>query len=165
MVAGFHTGDKCARAGANLRVATDSTRRLHHNTPGWVKAGADFHIRIRVARDSEAPLTEPSLANALLASAEFYHSTGRWFSRLFLLMPDHVHALIAFPPESDMRTVIGRWKAWQTRTAGVRWQDNFFDHRIRNQHELQRKAEYIRQNPVVKGLCRNSDEWPWVFSR
>jgi putative transposase len=146
-------------------MATDSTRRLHHNTPAWVEVGAIFHIRIRIARGGTPPLTQPSVANDLLASAELYHSTGRWFNWLFLLMPDHVHALVAFPRDCDMRTVIGRWKAWQTRTHGVRWQDNFFDHRIRNQHELHVKAEYIRQNPVVKGLCRSSAEWLWVISR
>jgi putative transposase len=165
VVAGFHTGDKCARAGANVRMATDSTRRLHHATPAWVGAGAIFHIRIRIAHGSVPPLVEPAVANALLASAEFYHSTGRWFSRLFLLMPDHLHALIAFPRDSDMRFVVGRWKAWHTRNTGVLWQDNFFDHRIRNQRELHLKAEYIRQNPVVKGLCRSPGEWPWLMSR
>ena len=62
-----------------------------------------------------------------------------------------------------MRTVMGRWKAWQARTLRISWQDNFFDHRIRNRHELGLKAEYIRQNPVVKGLCKNAADWPWVI--
>ena len=62
-----------------------------------------------------------------------------------------------------MRIVVGRWKAWQTRQLGVLWQDNFFDHRIRNKREFDLKAEYIRQNPVVKGLCKNAADWPWVI--
>ena len=78
-------------------------------------------------------------------------------------MPDHLHALICFPPESDMRIVVGRWKAWQTRQRRIAWQDNFFDHRIRNRRELHLKAEYIRQNPVVKGLCQQTTDWPWVI--
>ncbi len=78
-------------------------------------------------------------------------------------MPDHLHALISFPPLSGMRIVVGRWKAWQTRQLGVLWQDNFFDHRIRNRREFELKADYIRQNPVVKGLCKNAADWPWVI--
>lgn len=64
-----------------------------------------------------------------------------------------------------MRVVVGRWKAWQTRQHHIAWQDNFFDHRIRNTRELQLKADYIRQNPVVKGLCQKADDWPWVIDQ
>ncbi len=78
-------------------------------------------------------------------------------------MPDHWHALLSFPAESRMTAVVGRWKAWQARSLGLLWQDNFFDHRIRSPRELQLKAEYIRQNPVVKGLCQNTADWPWVI--
>ena len=80
-----------------------------------------------------------------------------------LLMPDHWHALISFPAESDMRVIVGRWKAWQTRELKIHWQGNFFDHRIRDERELQLKSEYIRQNPVVKGLCKEARDWPWVL--
>jgi putative transposase len=80
-----------------------------------------------------------------------------------LLMPDHWHALLRFPLESKMAAVAGRWKAWQTRQLDLTWQDNFFDHRIRNPHELQLKADYILQNPVVKGLCKQATDWPWVI--
>ncbi len=80
-----------------------------------------------------------------------------------LLMPDHWHALLNFPIESKMSVVIGRWKAWQTHQLGVLWQDNFFDHRIRNKNEFELKAHYIRQNPVVKGLCPQAADWHWVI--
>lgn len=142
-------------------MATDSTRRLHHATPAWVRPDAVFHIRGRVARPHGMVLVEPQIAPALLESVEFYHRRGTWFCHLFLLMPDHWHALLCFPPASDMRIVVGRWKAWHTRQLDLEWQDNFFDHRLRNRHEMQVKAEYIRQNPVVKGLCKQADDWPW----
>ncbi len=110
-----------------------------------------------------AMLCHPANAKALLASAEYYHEKTTWFCYLLLIMPDHLHALISFPRDADMRLVVGRWKAWQTRTLGIIWQDNFFDHRIRNARELQLKADYIRQNPVVKGLCHQTGDWPWVI--
>jgi len=80
-----------------------------------------------------------------------------------LLMPDHLHALLGFSPAANMAIVIGRWKAWQKRTLGVEWQENFFDHRIRNDRELVLKETYIRQNPVVKGLCAQPTDWPWIL--
>jgi len=145
-----------------MLMATDSTRRLHHHTPTWVEHDAIFHIRIRLTPDSATPLTDPRLARALLDSAIFYHQQATWYCHLFLLMPDHLHALLAFPFDRDMRLVIGRWKAGHVRTANLQWQDNFFDHRIRSPHELQLKAHYIRQNPVAKSLCAKADDWPWV---
>ncbi len=80
-----------------------------------------------------------------------------------VLMPDHLHALISFPPDSEMRFTVGRWKAWQTRTLKVAWQDNYFDHRIRNDAEFELKAAYIRNNPVARALCARPDDWPWVI--
>jgi len=144
-------------------MVTDSTRRLHHQTPAWVNADAIFHIRIRVDPDFHACLTDFHLAPKLLESALFYHQRATWNCRLLLLMPDHLHALVSFPIAQDMRLTVGRWKAWQVRALGVLWQDNFFDHRIRNHSEFQLKAHYIRQNPVVKKLCAASAEWPWVI--
>jgi len=144
-------------------MATDSTRRLHHHTPAWVDAGAIFHIRIRVAPKCARLLTEPRTANALLHSARFYHQRTTWYCHLLLLMPDHLHALLEFPHDRDMRLIVGRWKAWRVRTGGVQWQENFFDHRIRSHRELQPKAQYIRHNPIAKGLCERGLDWPWVF--
>ena len=136
--------------------------RLFHKTPSWVEEGAIFHIRIRCAPDNSVVLTDPTVAKALLNSVEFYFEKHRWFVPLFLLMPDHIHALLSFPKEEVMPNVIGDWKRYQSKQLAVRWQDNFFDHRIRSTEEYFEKAEYIRRNPVVKGLCESLEEWAWV---
>lgn len=98
----------------------------------------------------------------MLNSVEFYTAKGRWFSHLFLLMPDHLHALLSFPKHEKMSRVISEWKRYQTRMHGLQWQDNYFDHRIRNTNEYLEKAAYIRNNPVAKGLCDTAENWRWV---
>ena len=137
--------------------------RLHHRVPAWVPAGSTYHIRVRcdVAQLTRASLITPPLAPALLESARFYHARRRWCCFLFLLMPDHLHALIAFPRQEAMSAVLHDWKSWHKRTHGVEWQDGYFDHRIRDDHEFELKADYIRQNPVVKNLCARADDWHW----
>jgi putative transposase len=107
-------------------------------------------------------LTDPALAHGLLESVRIYHANGRWWCRLFLLMPDHLHALLAFPHSSSMSATIRQWKAFHARINHVEWQDGYFDHRIRNEAELDLKSEYIRQNPVAKGLCSLPTGWPWM---
>jgi REP element-mobilizing transposase RayT len=103
------------------------------------------------------------MAQALLGSVRYYHEHARWNCGLFLLMPDHVHALISFPVDTSMSNVIAAWKSYQTKRHNVRWQANYFDHRIRSHKELDAKAAYIRHNPVAKSLCRRPEDWPWFY--
>jgi putative transposase len=138
--------------------------KLHHDLPGWVVPESLFHIRIRLDRDNQqTPFTDPPLATAVMKSAEFYDSKLRWHIALFLLMPDHIHAILAFARDRSMSSIIGDWKHFHARNNHVFWQEGFFDHRLRDdeRHEqLLANVTYIRQNPVVAGLCANPDEWP-----
>jgi REP element-mobilizing transposase RayT len=138
--------------------------RLAHNTPAWVVSGATYHIRISVEPGSSRCLTDPKIAATLLDSARFYHEQRRWHCRLFLLMPDHLHALLTFPNDKAMGPIVAAWKGYQAKNLGIKWQGNYFDHRIRDRSELQKKATYIRLNPVRKNLCLTEEAWPWVLS-
>ncbi|MCX7827537.1 MAG: hypothetical protein N2689_18565, partial [Verrucomicrobiae bacterium] len=119
--------------------------------------------RILCAPDNPVPLIEPALARALLDSARFYHERQQWHARLFLLMPDHLHALLVFPMEARMGEVIRNWKRFHARRHDVRWQENFFDHRLRSEDEQTERYHYILNNPVAKGLCQRPEQWPWVI--
>ena len=78
-------------------------------------------------------------------------------------MPDHTHAILAFPSDVCMSRVIGEWKHYMEKVAGIDWQANLFDHRIRDRAGLTEKYAYILRNPVVKGLCKREEHWPWVW--
>jgi REP element-mobilizing transposase RayT len=135
--------------------------KLHHEIPHWVEPEALFHIRIRCAADTPAPLTEPALAAALLDSVRFYEAREIWHTVIFLLMPDHLHAMLAFGRERAMSHVIGDWKRFCTLKHGVKWQENYFDHRLRNREQVEAKFHYILNNPAAKGLCDQPESWPW----
>jgi hypothetical protein len=141
--------------------------RLHHNVPLWVEAGALFHVRIRLDREKEQrPLTLPPLAQAILESAKFYEARMRWHITLFLLMPDHLHALLSFSCDKSMSEVIKGWKRFHKRVNCVTWQEGYFDHRLRADErgtQLSAKLDYIRQNPVAAGLCARAEDWPWII--
>ena len=40
-------------------------------------------------------------------------------------------------------------------------QDESFDHRVRDEAELDRIVRYIERNPVSAGLVANSSDWLW----
>lgn len=141
--------------------------RLHHTVPHWIESGALFHIRIRLDRAKEQRiLVDPSLAPVLLDSAKFYEQNMRWHITLFLVMPDHVHAVLSFPRDKSMSEVIRDWKRFHKRTHRVMWQEGYFDHRLRPDErgtQFLVKLNYIRQNPVAAGLCIKAEDWPWVI--
>ena len=129
----------------------------------WVPNGALFFVTIHCEKRDVDQLTIPETAEALLESVAHYHTHARWFARLFLLMPDHAHALLAFPQVESMRHVITNWKRYTARQLGIQWQRDFFDHRLRDGENWQLKADYIRANPVRKELIARAEDWPWIF--
>jgi hypothetical protein len=49
--------------------------------------------------------------------------------------------------------------------AGSIWSDESFDHIIRQVEELEQKLEYIRQNPVTRGIVERPDDYRWLLLR
>jgi len=137
--------------------------RLRHGVPDWVdRENAVYHIRIRVMSGTPS-LIEPSVALAILGAGRKYGELGWWWPKIFLLMPDHLHLITAFHPDKPIARIIGDWKAYQARTLGITWQDNFFDHRFRSTGSMEEKFHYIRMNPVRAQLCDTAEDWPWSF--
>ncbi len=50
-----------------------------------------------------------------------------------------------------------------TGEAGAVWQDESFDHVLRGDESLQETIEYIRQNPVRKGLVETPEDYQWLW--
>ena len=47
------------------------------------------------------------------------------------------------------------------RTGEAFWQDESFDHRVRDEAELDRLVHYVEHNPVSAGLAANPHAWHW----
>lgn len=62
-----------------------------------------------------------------------------------------------------MRKAIRDFKRWTARIGKFRWQDDFFDHRLRHDESVREKAEYILMNPVRARLTDDPDAWPHRF--
>ena len=60
-----------------------------------------------------------------------------------------------------MKRVIRNWKRYVTNHAGIRWQRDFFDHRLRDDENFTDKANYILKNPVRAGLAARFEDWPY----
>jgi REP element-mobilizing transposase RayT len=78
-------------------------------------------------------------------------------------MPDHIHFLLTFQNEESYHRIIGDWKRWISRHYGINWQENFFEHRLRNEENLDQKAQYMVNNPVRAGLVKEAKDWPYFW--
>jgi len=137
--------------------------RLGHFIPHWLNREAFFFITVCCQPLHINQLCLEPIAAAVLSTVEFYHRNESWSCRLFLLMPNHVHGIVAFPGDPGIRATVSNWKRYCSRVLGIRWQRDFFDHRLRNERELTEKANYILNNPVRKRLCEMPEQWPHVW--
>jgi REP element-mobilizing transposase RayT len=138
-------------------------KKLSHAIPQWVEDGSFFFITINCEPRERNHLARAGVGDAVLAAAAYYHEHLRWYCRLMVLMPDHLHGVIAFPREPGMKLTIEQWKRYLSRNQKINWQRDFFDHRLRDHHELLEKIDYILKNPVRKGSCERVEDWPWVY--
>ena len=47
--------------------------------------------------------------------------------------------------------------------SGPVWQEESFDHVLRSDESLKEKCEYIRQNPVRRGLVQRAEDYRWLW--
>jgi len=73
-----------------------AARGWRHTPPAWVDPAAIFFITINCQERGRPQLTRDDISGSLLGTISFYHDERRWYPEIFLLMPDHLHALVAF---------------------------------------------------------------------
>jgi REP element-mobilizing transposase RayT len=122
-------------------------------------------------------LEAPELARIVRRSV--YHFVDlRYHLLAYVVMPSHLHWVFQPLPawsqqlidEGECRTprevimhslksftglVCNRWLQRQ----GAFWQDESYDHWVRDEEELYRIIDYVEQNPVKAGLVSRASEW------
>ncbi len=89
----------------------------------------------------------------------------------YCVMPDHLHVIVS-PGESTL-TLSKFLNIFKGRTtAAIRerkdskkiWQRSAFDHVIRTEEDLKGVIQYIRNNPVRRGIAENAEDYPYSKS-
>ena len=66
-------------------------------------------------------------------------------------------------PRPTMMATVSQWKSYVAKAAGIRFQRDFWDTRIRDGSHLAERVDYMAKNPVRRGLSRAPEEWAWRF--
>ena len=99
----------------------------------------------------------------------------RFQLHVVVVMPDHVH-LVLTPLRDEkgwpyaLPSILKRLKGTSARSVnklmgscGPVWQEESFDHVLRSQESLEEKLEYVRQNPVRRGLAEKPEDYKWLW--
>jgi REP element-mobilizing transposase RayT len=143
---------------------------ISYPTPGHAFVAADRALD----HPGSGPqwLRDPRIAGMVAESICGGESRRCWYDLdAWVVMPNHVHLLI-LPrlPVPD----ITRWlKSWTARQANQLpglagqpfWQDEPYDHWVRNRRERDRVVRYIERNPVSAGLAASPEQWEWSSAR
>jgi len=101
----------------------------------------------------------------------------------FVLMPDHVHALVWLPRNESLPRFMKQWK--QCSSRNIRkfalpllpsyatlmqaddpfWQRKYYGFQIYSRQKLEEKLNYIHLNPVRAGLVDRAADWRWSSAR
>jgi REP element-mobilizing transposase RayT len=118
----------------------------------------------------ECFLRDPRIA-ALTESAMLHNHGQRFRLLAWVIMPNHVHALIevgAVP----LSKIIQNWKSIVAVEAnkllgrtGRFWQPEYWDRFMRDDEQKRKAIRYIENNPVKARLCRTPEEWTFSSVR
>jgi len=95
-----------------------------------------------------------------------YRQQQKYLLHDFVLMPDHFHLLLTpiVTLERAVQLIKGGFSFRAKRELGFAheiWQPSYYDRRVRDAEEFFAFREYIRRNPVKKGLVRAAEEYEY----
>jgi putative transposase len=137
---------------------------LPASAQSWMNADA----RMDHAESGPRWLAQPAVARIVTQALHYGEAARNWYRlHAWVVMPNHVHMVMT--PQHAFPEVM-RWLKWTTarranpileRTGMPFWQDESFDHWIRDEQDFGRIVQYVEWNPVAAGLVDTAEQWPW----
>ena len=107
-------------------------------------------------------MRDPRIAD-LVANTLMHFDESRYTLFAWSVMPNHVH--VVFNALERIDRTLHSWKSYSSKEAnrllnrrGDFWQEDYFDHTIRDTEEFDRRVHYVLENPSKAGLTN----WRWV---
>lgn len=119
------------------------------------------------ARHGPTFLKRQDISQVVLVSLRYGAEIGHYEVHSWVIMANHVHLLLTpFVEVSKLLRSLKSSTAKQAnlllqRTGQPFWQDESYDHLVRNNEGFRRIQRYIENNPVTAGLARSPEEYLW----
>jgi REP-associated tyrosine transposase len=160
-----------ARRAQRLRALEEAKRAGRADCPDEKEIQRDFRRELERYLDAghgSCHLRRPEIATLIVDNLKHFDHE-RYVLRDWVVMPNHVHAVVWPMPNVLLSDILKTWKQYTARRARAIlkldserfWQPESYDHWIRDDEERGRIARYIRNNPLKAGLCQQPQDWPW----
>jgi REP element-mobilizing transposase RayT len=123
-------------------------------------------------RADRGPMHLKDAASAqIVVDSVLFGAAEQYLLYAFVVMANHVHVVLS-PLVKFAKVMQGikgatarRINLLQGQQGRVFWQDESYDHWVRDEEELARVINYVETNPVAAGLCGRPEDWPWSSAR
>ena len=134
----------------------------------YVEGGTYFFTLVTKYR--KPIFQDPACCELFMDGVEKVKSLHPFELIAFCVLPDHIHLLMSLSEgisdysnnikEIKRHVTISIRKHFDKQDLCV-WQDRFWEHTIRDKHDMQRHYDYIHYNPVKHGYVESVDQWKW----
>jgi putative transposase len=106
------------------------------------------------------------VADLMVATLLKYRDAGEFELHDYVVMPNHIHVLLSLNEPQQLGRAIQLIKGGfshflRENGIGYRavWEQRYHDRRVRDAEEFAAFSQYIRQNPVRRGLAESAEEY------
>ncbi|MGB2639521.1 MAG: transposase, partial [Candidatus Acidiferrum sp.] len=154
------------RLHGSLPTALVQQAQSHEHKSG--QQFADFDRHLDRARFGPIWLKIPAIADSVVTTLRRgQDELNQYILHAYVVMANHVHVLLA--PRIELAHITRGIKGVTARNANrilgrtgePFWQDESFDHWVRDSAEEERIRIYVERNPVKAGLAIRPEDWPW----
>jgi putative transposase len=113
-------------------------------------------------------LRQPAIANMVVEAIHYNaENLEHYILHAYVVMPNHVHLLPT--PTIALTKIMKSLKGITARRANAMssltgvpfWQEESYDHLVRDEQEFKKICNYIEENPARAGLVKTSSEYRW----
>ena len=104
----------------------------------------------------------------MVQDALLHFDSQRYDLIAWCVMPNHVHVVLYPLVGHDLPEILHSWKSYTAKQAnkilgrhGAFWQEEYYDHLVRDEEDFNHALNYVLCNPARAGLS----QWPWVGKR
>ncbi len=150
----------------NNSMDTKPSRKTPAHLPIYSAFNRALIVFVTVCTNKKKDILCREKAHELILDA--WRRSESWEVGCYIVMSDHIHLFVS-PSVRDypeLKKWVQYWKMlvsreWPWPDEQPIWQKSFWDTQLRTGERYSEKWEYVRQNPVRKGLVTCPENWPY----
>ncbi len=126
------------------------------------KPNADYFLTMNLVKRGRG-LDQPALTMRTIKQWHRLEADKLWLVRTAVVMPDHLHLLVRLGETNSLEECVRLFKGRLSpdlHANGFRWQQGFYEHRLRRAESVAPVFIYVYLNPYRAGLLAQAETWP-----